>query len=40
MEIVKIELQQVIAMSTLGTTDKTEGNLSRSFDLEEDEEEY
>ena len=43
--VVNIELSHMIALSTLGTTDATSGNLSRQerysvWDDEEDEEDY
>lgn len=41
-DVIKIETHQMIAMSTLGETDATEGNLARDVDdflfFEEDEE--
>lgn len=43
--VVNIELSRMIALSTLGTTDETSGNLSRQerysiWDEEDDEEDY
>lgn len=39
LKVVKLQTQQFMMLSTLGTTEATSGNLSREFDYE-DEEEY
>lgn len=39
LKVVKLQTQQFMMLSTLGTTNATNGNLSREFDYE-DEEEY
>ena len=38
MVVVKIQTQHMIAISTLGTTDATSGNLGRDFDFDDEEE--
>lgn len=38
MQIIEINTQALLMMSTLGTTDKTSGNLARDYDFDDDEE--
>ena len=39
MVVVKIQTQHMIAMSTLGTTNATSGNLGREYDFDFDDDE-